>query len=141
MKLSAEDAFRQFGDRVFSAAFSATGSKEDADDVVQDTFLKYWDTDQDFTDENHIKAWLLRVAINRSRDLLRSFWHRKKVPWEDYMEELPFEEPEDKSLFDENNICYVQIKAGTDTLYVTVKYGGSFAYSSDGYVQPESFSD
>lgn len=56
MKLSAEDAFRQFGDRVFSAAFSATGSKEDADDVVQDTFLKYWDTDQDFTDENHIKA-------------------------------------------------------------------------------------
>ena len=57
------------------------------------------------------------------------------------MEELPFEEPEDKSLFDENNICYVQIKAGTDTLYVTVKYGGSFAYSSDGYVQPESFSD
>ncbi|MBU5452671.1 sigma-70 family RNA polymerase sigma factor [Pseudoflavonifractor sp. MSJ-30] len=100
MKLSAEDAFRQFGDRVFSAAFSATGSKEDADDVVQDTFLKYWDTDQDFTDENHIKAWLLRVAINRSRDLLRSFWHRKKVPWEDYMEELSFEEPEDKSLFE-----------------------------------------
>ena len=100
MKLSAEDAFRQFGDRVFSAAFSATGSKEDADDVVQDTFLKYWDTDQDFTDENHIKAWLLRVAINRSRDLLRSFWHRKKVPWEDYMEELSFEEPEDKNLFE-----------------------------------------
>ena len=100
MKLSAEDAFRQFGDRVFSAAFSATGSKEDADDVVQDTFLKYWDTDQDFTDENHIKAWLLRVAINRSRDLLRSFWHRKKVPWEYYMEELSFEEPEDKSLFE-----------------------------------------
>lgn len=100
MKLSAEDAFRQFGDRVFSAAFSATGNKEDADDVVQDTFLKYWNTDQDFADENHIKAWLLRVSINRSRDLLRSFWHRKKVPWADYMEELPFEEPEDKSLFE-----------------------------------------
>ena len=100
MKLSAEDAFRQFGDRVFSAAFSATGSKEDADDVVQDTFLKYWNTDQDFADENHIKAWLLRVAINRSRDLLRSFWHRKKVPWEDYMEALPFAEPEDKDLFE-----------------------------------------
>lgn len=100
MKLSAEDAFRQFGDRVFSAAFSATGNKEDADDVVQDTFLKYWNTDQDFADENHIKAWLLRVAINRSRDLLRSFWHRKKVPREDYMEALPFEEPEDKDLFE-----------------------------------------
>lgn len=56
MKLSAEAVFRQFGDRVFSAAFSATGNKEDADDVVQDTFLKYWNTEQDFADENHIKA-------------------------------------------------------------------------------------
>lgn len=100
MKLSAEEAFRLFGDRVFSAAFSVTGNKEDADDVVQDTFLKYWDTNLNFMDENHIKAWLLRVAINRSRDMLRSFWRRKKVPWEDYMEELPFEEPEDKALFE-----------------------------------------
>ena len=100
MKLSAEEAFRLFGDRVFSAAFSVTGNREDADDVVQDTFLKYWDTNLNFTDENHIKAWLLRVAINRSRDMLRSFWRRKKVPWEDYMEELPFEEPEDKALFE-----------------------------------------
>lgn len=100
MKLSAEDAFRLFGDRVFSTAFSVTGNREDADDVVQDTFLKYWDAKQDFTDENHIRAWLLRVAVNRARDMLRSFWRRKKVPWEDYMEELPFEEPEDKSLFE-----------------------------------------
>lgn len=100
MKLSAEEAFRLFGDRVFSAAFSVTGNREDADDVVQDTFLKYWDANLNFTDENHIKAWLLRVAINRSRDMLRSFWRRKKVPWEDYMEELLFEEPEDKVLFE-----------------------------------------
>ena len=100
MKLSAEEAFRLFGDRVFSAAFSVTGNREDADDVVQDTFLKYWDANLNFTDENHIKAWLLRVAINRSRDMLRSFWRRKKVPWEDDMEELPFEEPEDKTLFE-----------------------------------------
>ena len=44
-------------------------------------------------------------------------------------------------LFDENKVCYVQIKTGTETLYVTVKYGGSFAWSSSGYVQPEKFSD
>ena len=44
-------------------------------------------------------------------------------------------------LFDENKVCFVQIKTGTGTLYVTVKYGGSFAYSSSGFVQPEKFSD
>lgn len=38
MKLSAEDAFRQYGDRVFSAAFSVSGNPEDADDAVQNTF-------------------------------------------------------------------------------------------------------
>ena len=34
MKLSAEDAFRLYGDRVFSAAFSVTGNQADADDAV-----------------------------------------------------------------------------------------------------------
>ena len=88
MKLSAEDAFRLYGDRVFSAAFSVTGNQADADDAVQDT------------DEDHIRAWLLRVAINRARDQKRSFWEKHRVSWEDYMETLVFEAPEDKSLFE-----------------------------------------
>lgn len=41
MRLSVEEAFRRYGDRVFSAAFSICQNREDADDVVQDTFLKY----------------------------------------------------------------------------------------------------
>lgn len=44
-------------------------------------------------------------------------------------------------LFDENKVCFVQIKTETGTLYVTVKYGGSIAYSSSEFVQPEEFSD
>lgn len=100
MRLSAEEAFRSFGDRVFSAAFSVTGNREDADDVVQDTFLRYCFQPREFTDEAHLKAWLLRVAINRAKDCLRSFWRRNTVALEAYMEELPFTEPEDKALFE-----------------------------------------
>ena len=96
MKLPAEEAFRLFGDRVFSAAFSVTGNREDADDAVQDTFLKYCTGNRDYTDEAHIKAWLLRVAINRAKDQQRSFWHRNRVSWEAYMEELKFSQPEDR---------------------------------------------
>ena len=100
MKLPAEEAFRLFGDRVFSAAFSVTGSREDADDAVQDAFLKYCTGNRDYTNEAHIKAWLLRVAINRAKDQQRSFWHRNRVSWEAFMEELEFSQPEDRSLFE-----------------------------------------
>lgn len=100
MRLSADDAFARYGDRVFSAAFSVCGNREDADDAVQDAFLKYMTRNDDFTDENHLKAWLLRVGINRAKDLTGAFWHRNRVSWEDYMEELEFVQPEDKTLFD-----------------------------------------
>ena len=53
-----------------------------------------------FRDENHIKAWLLRVAINRAKDIRASFWKRNRVSWEDYMDGLTFEEPEDSHLFE-----------------------------------------
>ena len=100
MKLSAEDAFRQYGDSVFSAAFSVAGNPEDADDAVQNTFLKYCAYDKEFADQEHLRAWLLRVAINEAKDQRRSFWQKHKVSLEDYMETLAFREPEDKSLFE-----------------------------------------
>ena len=69
MRLSVDEAFRRYGDRVFSAAFSVCGNREDADDTVQDTFLKYYTREQDYIDETHLKAWLLQVAINRAKDI------------------------------------------------------------------------
>ena len=100
MKLTVEQAFRKYGDRVFTAAFHVCRNREDADDVVQDTFLKYHAMQMDYESEEHIKAWLLRTAINRSKDLLKSFWRIHMTPWEDYMNELEFAEPQDKGLFE-----------------------------------------
>lgn len=100
MRLSVEEAFRRYGDRVFSAAFSICGNREDADDAVQDTFLKYHTRQQEFKDETHLKAWLLRVAINRAKDITGAFWRRNRVSWEEYMDELEFVQPEDRTLFE-----------------------------------------
>ena len=100
MRLSVEEAFRRYGDRVFSAAFSVCRNREDADDAVQDTFLRYYTRNEDYTDESHLKAWLLRVAINRARDMAGTFWRRHRVSWEDYMNELEFAQPEDRNLFE-----------------------------------------
>ena len=99
MRLTVEDAFQKYGDRMFSAAFSICRNREDADDVVQDTFLKYHIKNLQYMDETHLKAWLLRVAINRAKDITAAFWRRNRVSWEAYMEELEFTQPEDRSLF------------------------------------------
>ena len=88
MRLSVDEAFQRYGDRVFSAAFSICRNREDADDTVQDTFLKYYTENEEYIDENHLKAWLIRVSINRAKDLSGAFWRRNRVSWEAYMDEL-----------------------------------------------------
>ncbi len=99
MRLSAAEAYEKYADRVFGLAFSVCRDRADADDVTQDTFMRYLDRDQDYRDEDHLRAWLLRVAVNRARDVTRAFWQRNRVSWEDTMAELPFEEPADQGLF------------------------------------------
>ena len=99
MRLTTDEAFRRYGDRVYSAAFSVCRNPADADDVTQDTFLRYHSRNEDYADETHLKAWLLRVAINRAKDLTVSFWRRHTAALEDYMETLEFQAPEDSELF------------------------------------------
>ena len=100
MKLAVEEVYREYADRVFAAAFSVCRNQADADDAVQDTFIKYNFTDTDFRDENHIKAWLLRVTINFAKNVSSSFWRKNTVAWEEYMDKLSFEAPEDNRLFE-----------------------------------------
>lgn len=41
--------------------------------------------------------------------------------------------------FNEDSICFVQLKNGKDTLYVTIKYDDGYAWSPSAFVQPETF--
>lgn len=99
MRLETDEAFRRYGDRVFSAAFSVCRNPADAEDVTQDTFLRYHTRGEEYESEAHLKAWLLRVAINRAKDLTTSFWRKNTAALEDYMETLEFQTPEDSDLF------------------------------------------
>ena len=73
---------------------------EDAKDVVQDTFIQYYSLKKEFESEQHIRAWLIRVAINKAKNVNHTFWRRNKVPLEDYMETLVFQTPESEELFE-----------------------------------------
>lgn len=75
------DAFRSLVDRhsryVFNLAYRLTGSAQDAEDVVQDTFLKAYRQLSRFEARSDFRTWLHRIAVNRAIDLIRSRRHRE----------------------------------------------------------------
>ena len=58
-------AVQRYSDTVFRAAMHNCSCTADAEDVVQDVFEKLLNYSGRFESEEHLKAWLLRVAINR----------------------------------------------------------------------------
>jgi len=61
---------------VFSVAIGYVKSSHDADDIAQNVFLKLYLCKKSFASEEARKAWLIRVTINESKDLLRSAWRK-----------------------------------------------------------------
>lgn len=78
-----EDAMRQWGDMVLRLALSQLRNATDAEDVFQDVFLRLLNNAPEFTSDEHLKAWLIRVTINRCHDLGRSAWRRRNEPLND----------------------------------------------------------
>lgn len=70
-------------DTVFRIAFNYTGSVSDAEDVTQNVFLALWRQKKPFESDDHIRHWLIRVAVNESKKLLRSPW-RRHISFEEY---------------------------------------------------------
>ncbi|MBR5112446.1 MAG: sigma-70 family RNA polymerase sigma factor [Clostridia bacterium] len=99
MRLPIETVVEKYKQPLFAAAFGVCRNADDADDAVQDAFIKYYQSDKEFDDEKHLRAWLIKVTVNRSKDIISSFWKRNRVSWEDYMETVTFEMPEDRDLF------------------------------------------
>ncbi len=66
-----EKTFDTYADMIYSLSFIMLRNKSDAEDIVQDTFVKYMRSDKQFESEDHKKAWLIRVSSNLCRDLLR----------------------------------------------------------------------
>ena len=69
--LSYEQTVRKYAQNVSSACMMRLQNWADAEDCFQNTFVKLYRKSPDFKDENHLKAWLLRVAINECKNLLR----------------------------------------------------------------------
>lgn len=86
-------------DAVYRTALNCCRNRQDAEDVVQTAFLKLLECDTPFRDETHIRRWLIRVAVNESHSLWRSFWRRNVSSLEEQNAEPSFSQPEYSDLF------------------------------------------
>lgn len=100
MRQSVQELFEKYQNNLYIIAFQICKNTEDAKDVVQDTFLQYYSLKKEFDNEQHIRAWLIRVAINKAKNINCAFWRRNKMSLEDYIETLVFETPESEELFE-----------------------------------------
>ncbi len=100
MRQSVQELFEKYQDNLYIIAFNVCKSAEDAKDVVQDTFIQYYSAKKEFDNEQHIRAWLIRVAINKAKNVNSTFWRKNKMSLEDYMETLVFDTPQSEELFE-----------------------------------------
>ena len=100
MRMQTEVLVERYQQNMFAAALSACKDPQDAEDAVQEALLAYHTSGKEFESEEHIRAWLLRVAINKAKNMRMSFWKKHKVSLEDYIESISFETEQESGLFE-----------------------------------------
>ncbi len=90
-----EAVMQHYGTEVYRLAYSRLRSVMDAEDVYQEVFLRYFRKRPSFDSEEHRKAWLLRVTVNRAKSHATSAWMRNTVSMEG---QIAFDAPEEQEL-------------------------------------------
>ena len=93
------EAVELYGDMVFRLAYSYLKNRADAEDVMQESLLKLYVEPRDFLSEDHEKHWLLRVAANECKKLLRSPWRRRTDSLDEAAEAAAFDQPIQTEMF------------------------------------------
>ena len=79
-KISAAQAFEKYSDMVYRLAVARVKNKYDADDILQEVFLRFIKYKDKVENEEHLKALLIRITINCSKSLLTSGWFKRTEP-------------------------------------------------------------
>ena len=95
MRQPVQQLIQLYQNNLFTAAFNICQNQMDAEDAVQETFVQYYTSRKEFENEQHIRAWLLRVVINKAKNikklfpycrLQRAHYRRLKI-WQNYRKE------------------------------------------------------
>ena len=69
-----------FADTVWCVALSRTGREDAAQEVFQDVFLRFFEKEREFENDEHRKAWLIRTTIICCRRYLSSYFQNVTIP-------------------------------------------------------------
>ena len=76
-KISASEAFKKHSDMVYRLAVARVKNKYDADDILQEVFLRFIKVKEKVENDEHLKALLIRITINCSKSMLSSSWFKR----------------------------------------------------------------
>lgn len=90
--MTVEEVVMEYGDMLYRICIVMLCHEQDAQDAVQDTFCRYMEHAGEFRDREHEKAWLIKVATNRCRDMHRGRMRHPSVQLEDVGQYCEFPE-------------------------------------------------
>ena len=86
--MTAEEMVQAYSSMLYKICIVMLCNEQDAQDAIQDTFCRYLEKSPVFTDKEHEKAWLIRVASNICQDMLRFRIRHPKVSIEEITDSL-----------------------------------------------------
>ena len=93
-----EQIIRQYSDMIYRIAVHNCQSAADAEDILQDVCIELLTKCPCRDDPEHLKAWLIRVTVNKCRSLHRLAWRRNFVPLDECAE---LAQPEQSAVMEE----------------------------------------
>ena len=98
MKVKIDKLIEAYSNMILQIAYQNLFNKSDAEDVTQEVFIKLINNLNKLKSQEHIKAWLIRVTINLSKDYNKSFWNKNTTAID---EELKCFDEESQEIFKE----------------------------------------
>lgn len=94
-------AVEQHQNMVYRMALHYFGAPQDAEDVMQEVFLRLYTQEKPFESTEHLRRWLMRVTVNLCKDALKSPWRKRRVALDVLAAEPVFDRTEQRELYRE----------------------------------------
>lgn len=114
--MTIEEVVTQYSDMLYRICVVMLGNEADAQDAVQDTLCRYLERAGEFADREHEKAWLIKVAQNRCRDMRRFNLRHPRIDIEEIT--ASYEDPEYSEVLTELIRLPLSVKTAVYLYYI-----------------------
>ena len=74
---------RKYRNTVFRVAYSFVNNIQDSEDITQDALLKLYKSEEKFSSDENVKAWLIKVTSNTAKNFIKRNSLRRKEPYKE----------------------------------------------------------